>query len=268
MAISFSKSMIPCIGAALLLACGTHAVAQDMESAADEGADRARNAAQITAYAWLAGFAGDIRPGPASPTFRVDKSFGDLLETSDGAFWISGFVRRDRTVFMADFSRTKSSEEGLVPTGLPAPFPPAVPADGGLKLTSLTGAAGYRVAQTDNATLDLLAGARAWWVRPNLQVPALGVDLAPRENFVDPILAARANFALAPRLSALVYGDIGGFGVGSEATAQIAATLNYRVGRSFVMSGGYRYLGVDYERDGVVVDARLAGPVLGATVVF
>jgi hypothetical protein len=34
------------------------------------------------------------------------------------------------------------------------------------------------------------------------------------------------------------------------------------------MSGGYRYLGVDYERDGVVVDARLAGPVLGATVVF
>jgi hypothetical protein len=101
-----------------------------------------------------------------------------------------------------------------------------------------------------------------------LQVPALGVDLAPRENFVDPILAARANFALAPRLSALVYGDIGGFGVGSEATAQVAATLNYRVGRSFVMSGGYRYLGVDYERDGVVVDARLAGPVLGATVVF
>lgn len=261
------KKIAPCL-ATLLAFSANPAFAQEANIDAAATSDRPRNAAQITAYAWLSGFAGDIQPGSTAPKFRVDKSFGDLLESSDGAFWITGFVRRDRTVFMADFSRTKSSEEGFVPTGLPAPFPPAVPAEGGLKLTSLTGAAGYRVAQDEKATLDILAGARAWWVRPNLEVPALAVDLSPKENFVDPIVAARANFTLAPRLSALVYGDIGGFGVGSEMTAQLAATLNYRVGRSFVLSGGYRYLGVDYEKNGVIVDVRQAGPVLGATVTF
>src|SRR3990167_8525207 len=106
------------------------------------------------------------------------------------------------------------------------------------------------------------ARVHGWSVRICRSPRSVSISL-PERIFVDPILAARANFALAPRLSALVYGDIGGFGVGSEATAQVAATLNYRVGRSFVMSGGYRYLGVDYERAGVLVDARLAGPVLG-----
>lgn len=254
--------------AAILLATAAPAAAQQSEYLAGEEADRPRNAAQITAYVWLAGFGGDLRPGASAPTLRIDKSFRDLLETSDGAFWISGFVRRNRTVFMADISRTKSSEKGQVPTGLPTPFPPTVPANGGLTMTSLTGAAGYRVAQNDNATLDLLVGARAWWVRPRLEVPALGVDLSPEANFVDPIVAARANFSLAPRLSALVYGDIGGLGVGSDVTGQLSATLNYRVSRSVVLSGGYRYLAVDYEKNGILVDARLAGPLIGATVTF
>lgn len=254
--------------AAILLATAAPAAAQQGEYPTDVETERARNAAQITAYVWLAGFGGDIRPGAEAPTLRVDKSFGDLLETSDGAFWISGFVRRNRTVFMADISRTKSSEEGQVPTGLPTPFPPTVPANGGLTMTSLTGAAGYRVAQDDNATLDLLVGARAWWVRPRLEVPALAVDLRPKANFVDPIVAVRANFSLAPRLSALVYGDIGGLGVGSEVTGQLSTTLNYRVSRSVVLSGGYRYLAVDYERNGILVDARLAGPLIGATIAF
>lgn len=254
--------------AAMLLAGAVPAAAHQAEDAVEGKDERSRNAAQITAYAWLAGFGGDIQPGATAPTFRVDKSFGDLLETSDGAFWLTGYVRRDRTIFIADFSRTKSSEEALVPTGLPAPFPPAVPAQGGLKMTSLTGAAGYRVAQDDNATLDLLVGARAWWVRPNLEIPALAVDLSPKANFVDPLVAARANFALAPRLTILVYGDIGGLGVGSEVTGQIATTLNYRIGRAVVLSGGYRYLAVDYEKNGIRVDAQLAGPVLGATLTF
>jgi hypothetical protein len=228
-------------------------------------ADRPENTAQITVYGWLAGYGGDIRPGPGAPSLSVDKSFGELFRDIDAAFFASGFVRRDRIVFLADISHTSSSKEGLVPTGLPAPAPPFVPAEGGLRQTSLTAAAGYRVADTGRATLDLLGGVRTWWVRPRVQVPALGVERRAEVDFVDPVIAARAGFALSPRLSALAYADIGGFGAGSDITAQGVATLNVRVSRQLWLSGGYRYLLVDYEKNGVRVDSRLGGPLVGVT---
>ena len=228
----------------------------------------ARTAAQITVYGWLAGYGGDIRPGPGAPTLKVDKSFGELFKDIDGAFFATGLVRRDRLVFVADISHTSSSKTGQVPTGLPMPFPPSVPAEGRIRQTSLTGLAGYRVANDGRTTLDLLGGVRAWWVRPRLDVPALGISRDPKVDFVDPIVAARANFTLGRRLSTLVYADVGGFGAGSDLTMQVVGTLNSRVGRNVWLSGGYRYLLVDYEDHGIKVNSRLGGPLLGVTLVF
>lgn len=245
--------------ALLLLASPAAAQAEDAASA---------TAAQITIYGWLAGYGGDIDAGPGGPTLRVDKSFGELFEDLDGAVFATAFVRRDRLVFMADVSHTSSSKEGVVPTGLPEPFPPAVPAEGQLRQTSLTGLAGYRVADDRGSTLDVLAGARAWWVRSELEVAALGVSRSAEVDFIDPIVAARANVSLGSGLSTLLYGDLGGFGIGSDLTAQVVGTLNARVSRQLWLSAGYRYLLVDYEKNGFEVNSRLGGPLLGITLTF
>lgn len=119
--------------------------------------------------------------------------------------------------------------------------------------------------QNEAFTLDLLGGARAFSIKSSVTVAGGMMQASPGRDFVDPILAARANIALAPQWSALVYADFGGFGVGSESTSQVLATVNYEVNDNLWLSFGYRQLNVDYRSGGTVVDVRMGGPLFGAT---
>lgn len=212
---------------------------------------------QITPYVWGAGLGGDITPFSGAPTLSFDKSFSEVLKDSDGAFFLSGYARRDRLVVMGDFSWSSSSKSGAVPPGLPA--------DGKLTQRSLTLLAGWRAVSNDDMTLDLLAGARAWRVKGSVVVAGGAIQASPGKDFVDPVLAVRANFALAPQWSAILYADVGGFGVGSDNTSQLLATVNYQMNDNLYISAGYRQLNVDYRSGGTKVDVTMAGPLLGAT---
>lgn len=237
--------------AALAVALGTPAVAPA------QSADRV---AQITPYVWATGIGGTIRPLASGPELEFDSSFSEVLEDLDGAFFISGLVRQGRFVALGDFSTSTSSRGGTLPPGLPA--------EGEVTQSSLTLAAGYR-AQTDPAwTIDFLAGIRFWSLEAQLDVPALGVSAGREANFADPILAARTRIRLADRWSMTAYGDVGGFGVGSERTGQIMATVNYAATDRLSLSAGYRRLNVDYEGDETAIDATFSGPIFGVTFAF
>lgn len=221
---------------------------------------------QVTPYIWMPGIGSDFRLGPGGPTFRVDRSVGDVLETSDAAFFITGLVKTDRLVLVGDLTHSSSSPEGLVPTG--NPVLPAVSAEGSLRQTSATALAGYRAVELQHVSLDVLGGARAWWIRAGITVPALAVSASAKTSFVDPIFATRINVKPSSGFSLLLYGDIGGFGAASEVTGQAVVTANLRVARKIWLSGGYRYLHVDHKSGGIRVGATLAGPLLGATFAF
>ena len=75
---------------------------------------------QITPYVWGAGLGGDVTPFAGAPTLSFDKSLSEVLEDTDGAFFLSGFARRDRLVLMGDLSWSTSSKAGTLPPGLPA----------------------------------------------------------------------------------------------------------------------------------------------------
>ncbi|WP_287884089.1 MULTISPECIES: hypothetical protein [Paracoccus] len=212
---------------------------------------------QVTPYVWAAGLGGDVTPMTGAPTLSLDKSISEVLEDTDGAFFLSGYARHDRLVLMGDFSWSSSSKSGTVPPGLPA--------EGKLRQRSLTLLAGWRAVENQQFTLDLLGGARAWSVKSSVTVAGGAMQASPGKDFVDPILAARANIALAPQWSAILYADIGGFGAGSENTSQILATVNYQVNDNLWVSAGYRQLSVDYRSGGTAVDVTMAGPLLGAT---
>lgn len=212
---------------------------------------------QVTPYVWATGVSGDITPFAGAPTASFDSSFSEVLEDLDGAFFLSGYARRGRLVFLGDLSYSRTSREGRIP--------PGISAEGELEQTSLTFAAGYRVVEDPAVAVDLLAGARFWRIEGAVDVPLVGVARSATETFTDPILAVRANFSLAPNWSAIVYGDYGGFGVGSEKTSQLVATVNYRVNERFLLSGGYRVLNVDYRDGGTRIDATMSGPMFGAT---
>lgn len=221
---------------------------------------------QVTTYVWASGFGGTFRPGPGAPTVTIDKSFGELIEDVDAAFFISGLIKHDRLVVVADLTHSSASRGGLVPTGNPAL--PVLPAEGSLRQTSATALVGYRAVEQTGASLDVLVGGRAWWIRPKAAVPALGLSTSAKASFVDPVFGARLNIKPSPRFSLLVYGDIGGFGAASEVTGQAVATANFKIARDIWITGGYRYLYVDYKSGRVRTTAALAGPLFGATIGF
>lgn len=225
--------------------------------AAQEDAREGEWTGQVTPYLWGSGLGGTLTPFSGAPTVRIDKSFSEVLEDSEGAFFLSAYARRDRRVLLGDFSYAASSKQGRVPPGLPA--------EGELRQRSLTLAAGWRVHQGERLAVDVLAGLRQWDVRTEVRVPLAGLARSPGESFTDPLLAVRGNVALAPRWSLIGYADVGGFGVGSEQTWQWLATVNYLHGERWAFSAGLRQLSVDYREGGTRIDATLAGPLLGVS---
>ena len=212
---------------------------------------------QITPYVWAPGLGGDITPFRGAPTLSLDRSVSEVLKDSDGAFFLSGFARHDRLVLMGDFSWSSTSKGGAIPPGFPA--------EGKLTQRSLTLLGGWRAVSDDRMTLDLLGGLRAWSIKSSVTVAGGLIQASPGKDFIDPVVAARANVALAPQWSLLLYADIGGFGAGSEHTNQILATVNYQMKEKLYLSAGYRQLSVDYKSGGTHVDVTMAGPLLGLT---
>lgn len=213
--------------------------------------------AQITPYVWASGLGGDVTPFTGAPTLRFDKSFSDVLEDLDAAFFLSAYARRDRLVVLGDLSYSASSKSGALP--------PGVPAEGEVRQRSLTLAAGWRAIDDGGLALDVLGGVRAWKVDARVSVAGGAISRSEDRDFVDPIVALRANYTLAPRWSAIAYLDYGITGMGSEKTTQVVATVNYQLTDRAYLSVGYRRLDVDYRSGGTRVDVTMAGPLLGLT---
>lgn len=213
-------------------------------------------AGQVTLYGWGAGVTGDFTPFTGAPTLSFDKSLSEVLEDLDAAFFVTGLARRGDLVLFGDLTYSSSSRAGGTPLG---------PAAGEVTLRSLTLAAGRRFDGGGGSTLDVLAGLRAWQIDGSVSAPLAGVNIAPRADFVDPIIALRGNAPLSERWSLLGYIDIGGFGAGSDLTWQASATANYQATDNLYLSICWRHLYVDYSDGGTVFEGAMTGPVIGAT---
>lgn len=239
---------------AAALACAASPLAAQ-DAASDER--EPDNAAQVTIYGWMAGATGEFRPFAGAPTLAFDNGFGEVLEDLDAAFFANALIRRDRFVATADISYASLSRDGVVP--------PGVPASGKVSQLAITALGGARVTESEAVSIDLLAGARLWNLGGRVAVPLAGVAVAPDKTFVDPVIATRINAAVAPRLSALLQADIGGFGVGSDFTYQLTGTLNYRAAVGWFVSAGWRHLHLDYASGGTRFEGSQTGPILGVT---
>lgn len=237
-----------------LVGCAVPAFAQDAEKSEEA---RSSGGGQVTVYGWMAGATGEFTPFAGAPTLAFDNSFGEVLDDLDAAFFASALVRQGRFVAMADVSYATLSRDGLVP--------PGIPASGEVSQLAITAAAGIRLENSDELTVDVLAGGRLWNIDGKVEVPLAGVSIAPEKTFVDPIVATRVNAQIVPRLSALVHVDVGGFGAGSDFTYQMVGTLNYSAGRRFYVSAGWRHLYLDYEEAGTRFEGSQTGPLIGFT---
>lgn len=227
-------------------------------------------ALQITPYMWAAGLDGHISPFQRAPTIGVSKPFSDVMDDLNFGGFVNVWARYDRFVFSGDMmyvDTTDSHTFGPLPPlpGIPAGTVVEGSVDTKQFMATLQG--GYRVYDTPGFTLDALGGVRFWHISNDVTVSALGLSRSYGESFgwADPVVGARAFLSLTDKLSLQAQADIGGFGVGSDLTWSVLATVNYTITDNVSVSAGYKVLDVDYDHEGYVYDTQLSGPVLGVT---
>ncbi|MCL6608030.1 MAG: hypothetical protein K6T74_08060 [Geminicoccaceae bacterium] len=140
-----------------------------------------------------------------------------------------------------------------------------------LTTVSLTAVGLVRAYHGDRFALDAGGGLRAWRAESEITLKSglrPGSTDSSTTTFADPILALRAHVALADRWILNAYGDIGGFGIESDLTWQLMATVGYHISDRFTAHAGYRHMRLERSTGSLSLDVDMTGPILGFTYRF
>lgn len=228
---------------------------------------------QLTPYVFAAGLEDTL--GVRGVEADVDVDFSDILDHLDLALMGAFEARRGRWGILFDGLYTKLSGEASRswqgPLGIGS-------ATGTLEVTTRMQvyqlAAAYRIGT--RIPIDLIGGARYTEIDNALDLTVTTGGLLPGgtrslsadEIWWDPLVGARVILPFAERWTVALYGDVGGFGVGSDFTYQVIAGVNWHFSKGFSADAGYRYLYQDFEDDGLVWDIAMHGPFLGLGIRF
>jgi hypothetical protein len=177
---------------------------------------------------------------------------------------LAGEVRYGRFGFLSDFIYMGLEGEGASPGPLP------LTADAELKAMIWTFGGSYRVVQSEAVNLDLLAGARLWMMDLDLTVagPLATRQGSGSESWADPIVGIAGRIKLGGGFALKAEGDVGGFGLGADLDWQALGVIQYEVDESLMLEAGYRYLAVDYDNGGLLIDIAMHGPIIGGSIRF
>lgn len=217
-------------------------------------------------YFWAGGFKGDLGVKPDTEPVGVDLSFGDIFRHLKFVLMGAAEARHGRLVLIGDLVWVKlGASKSITIRDVDL-------LSGSLKSANLivTAVGGYKIVAEGPLTIDLAAGGRlnGASMRLKLSGPRRSVDDKVTKTWVDPIIATRLTAQLAPKVSASLYGDMGGFGVSSRFTWQAWGLLNYQLSRKTKLSAGWRHYAVDYRKGSFLYDGHADGPIIGAVISF
>lgn len=223
-------------------------------------------------YLWLPALDGRITVGETSAS--VDQSVGDTLDLALESlkFGATGRVeaRKGRALLTLDLMYMDLGENVQTDVGA------------GVTVRSkqliLEFGGGYHLLDwsvagegTPSLAVDVLAGERYVDLDSGLTIEHV-LDVDRSQDWLDPFVGGRLTVNIIDRLSVAVRGDIGGFGVGSHVTWNMAAILRYQVSPRVSVGAGYRILDINYsEGTGAHAfryDVQMRGPVLGLDLHF
>jgi hypothetical protein len=212
-------------------------------------------------YVFFAGAYGKTTPrDPFSPV-DLHLSFGDVLKSFKFAFMGAAEARHDRLVFLGDLMWVHLGEG----KGLTARDRNFADVHIDSKTLAVTALGGYRVVDKGPATVDLMAGGRLNGNKQAVDYHGTLIDASASvsKTWIDPIVATRVNAPLGGKFGVSVYGDIGGFGIGSKLTWQAIATANYQINHKMSAGVGWRYFQINYhDNDGFLYDVHQSGPLI------
>lgn len=219
----------------------------------------------LSIYGWATAIDGTISAGGRSAD--VDISFKDVTKHLDMTFMAAAELRYKRWGFMGDLIYARLHDDIAPPAGVLFSSTHEV-----FKETIGTFLLSYRAVDHDRTYLDLFAGARVYSfyseivLRPNLAPQ--GFAASGTTTWVDPIVGLRGRCYLSNLFFLNGYGDIGGFGAGSELSWQVLGTVGIQAARWCDVQLGYRALGFEYNSGRGKQEITTHGPIMGATIRF
>lgn len=222
----------------------------------------------FTPYVWATAMEGSatVKGNKAN----IDLSFGDILDHLD--FGLQGHFEgqtADDSIFADLFYASLSAEDDLAP-GVEADVDQEMwilELGGGLVLGDPPPAEGPEARRR----IEAIGGLRYWRVDADLDVTGVA-SASGDEEWLDPFVGLRALFPVGEHADISLRGDLGGFGVGSQSSYNLVATLLVDVFENGRLAVGYRVLDADYDdgdgADEFEFDARLKGPFVGLTFRF
>lgn len=209
-------------------------------------------------YGWALSMNGEVGVKPF-PRLDYDVTFEEFFDNLKEYFSAFGEVRRGRFGIAADFIFADISdginvlEEGIfeVRTG------------GDLGIATLM--AEYRLWEQNKSSVDVMAGARLWYFKDDIEV-IVGGDTGftgSEYTWVDPMIGAKMRIQCDCPLYFTGWGMIGGFGASAKLDWDVFGGIGYEVTDHLSIIGGYRAIGIDYEGDELIFDEIMHGPMFG-----
>lgn len=237
--------------AALLLGFGaaTPAQAQDTTAVRVDSAPDSR--VSIRPYLFLAGLSGSITAGPN--TIPINSSFGELVENLQFSLFTAVEFEKGRWGGYADFQYISLGAEGSGALGAT------------VELKNIIGEVDMTYRPSRAGGLRVLAGARGYQVDQTLTIGA-NPPVTASTFVLDPIVGAIGQWPLGETWDFEIRGDIGGFGISSEFTSQLAMVAMLKVSKTVSIPIGYRTLNYRIKDGKVFMDTQMGGLVLGADI--
>ncbi|MDP2355622.1 MAG: hypothetical protein Q8M31_06125 [Beijerinckiaceae bacterium] len=217
---------------------------------------------RATAYVWASGVKGVLATVPPLPAISVDASFGDVLKNLGGSLMGSFEAKYGRFILFNDIMYTK-----LKPGVSRARGPLAVSVN--IESSSLVGlaAAGYRVIDGGQFTLDVFAGVRGFYMDNDVSVrvaagPFLrGQTFGETKSWLDAVGGVRMSYQFDEQWFAAAIGFAGGGA--SKYQWDIYGGAGYSFNLNWAAFAGYRAFKVNYQDSGFIYDILQHGPLFG-----
>jgi hypothetical protein len=200
---------------------------------------------QTTLYLWATALEGSLGNGNL-PNASLDISFSDILKNLDGAVMADLYVKHGNWMFLGDIVWANISDKAT----LNVANSPTLKYDQQLLILSAIG--GYQLPlNIDRLDLSATAGVRYQQLSSETTLQSGTFAISTKRDsthaWLDPILGLALQYDINDRWRINGLTDVGGFGVGSQLTAQgfLAASYDWsdRVSTAF----GYRAIYTNYE---------------------
>jgi len=221
---------------------------------ADEANDAFRF--EVTPYLWVASIKGTTSSsGEESPPIDSDYNFF-ALENLDGVASATFTARKHQWGFLSDFLYVAYEDTFKEVTPLQT--------TARLEGTIIEFAGAYAPRSIDN--LEFITGLRQQDITVSLALSTYKPEKSA--IWIDPFIGVIYARPLKGKFHMALRGDLGGFGIESDIAINAEAMFRYKMGDTFSLKFGYRYLKVKFEETDFLYDISLDGLQLGLGIRF